>query len=81
MQETPFYGKEISREDEQELIEALLAKHKDREVNDDLLKDIYEELSLAKHEGKISIPFTVSIKKDPRGPNSSYVEVLLDSKV
>lgn len=76
----PFYGKEVLRDSEQAYIQKLLRKYRGRLADENLKKEIYEELHKAKVAGIISIPFKVSLVSGipPLGP---YVEVLLDSKV
>jgi hypothetical protein len=77
----PFYGADIIRRKEHELIEAVLAKFKKEPVNEDLKKKIYEALHEEKVKGNLKIPFKVILKQDPSGKFAPYVEILLDTKV
>lgn len=80
-EEHPFYGADIIRREEKEIIQEILKKYKGQEVNDDLKKRIWDELQLAKHHGIITIPFKIAVRKDPLGKYPNYIEVILDSKV
>lgn len=80
-EEHPFYGTDIIRREEKEIIQEILKKYKGQEVNDDLKKRIWDELQLAKHHGIITIPFKIAVRKDPLGKYPNYIEVILDSKV
>ena len=79
--EHPFYDQEIVRDDQEAYIEALMKRFKGREVNDELKKEIWNELQNQKHKGNITIPFKMATRKDPTGKFPDYIEVILDSKV
>jgi hypothetical protein len=77
----PFYGEHILRNREQAYIQRLLSKFRGRIANEELKKEIYEELQRDKHIGKLKIPFKVVLRQDPSGKYPNYVEVILDTKV
>lgn len=77
----PFYGEHILRGREQIYIQNLLRKYKGRPANEELKKEIYEELQRDKHLGKLKIPFKVVLRQDSSGKYPSFVEVILDTKV
>jgi len=77
----PFYGYDILRDEQQALVNRLLAKYKGREVTDELKKEIWDELQWQKHLGNITIPFKVVMRRDPTGKYPEFVEVILDTKV
>lgn len=79
--EHPFYGEEISRDEQQEKIEEILKKHKNEPADEELKKKIYDELMTEKHKGTVKIPFRVVLRQDRLGQYPDYVEVVLDSKV
>lgn len=81
MEEHPFYGTEIYRNQEQEYIRKLLAKYQNDPVNDELKKKIWDELQWEKHLGNIKIPFKVVIRQDSTGKFPSRIDVILDTKV
>lgn len=80
-EEHPFYDKYIFRKKEEEYIKKLLKKYEGSEVNDDLKKKVWEELTQQKLEGKITIPFKLSLRRDATGKFPPYLEVILDTKV
>jgi hypothetical protein len=77
----PFYGEEILRDREQELIRLILRKYRHESADGSLQEKIYNDLMQAKHEGKIKIPFKVIMRQDPSHHAPPYIEVLLDTKV
>lgn len=77
----PFYGEEILRSRQQAYIQTLLRKYKDVPANEELKKQIWEELQREKHLGRVSIPFKVVLRKDPCRVHPDYIEVILDTKV
>lgn len=77
----PFYGKEIDPKTEQRTIQKILSKFCSEPVSEDLKKKIYEELTAAKHIGKISIPFKIVMRKFPDERRQDYIEIILDTKV
>jgi hypothetical protein len=79
--EHPFYGVHILSDREQHHIQKLLEKFRGREVNEELKKDIYNELQQNKYLEKLKIPFKVVLRLDPYGKFPNYVEVILDTKV
>lgn len=79
--EHPFYGHDIYAGREEKYIKSLLKKYKDEEVTDDLRKKIWDELQMAKHEGKVTIPFKIATRRDPTGRFPDFIEVILDTKV
>ena len=76
-----FYGRPIFRNKEEKMIESILEKYKKEPANEELKQKIWDELQLAKHEGKITIPFKLELKKDPTNKFPDLIEVILDSKV
>ena len=76
-----FYGKPISRVEQQETIEAILLKYKSETPNEALKEKIYDELMREKYEGRVTIPFRVILRKDHRRQYPTTIEVILDSKV
>ena len=80
-EEHPFYGKPIYRDRQAHYIKELLSKYKGEKATEELKKRIWDDLQMAKHEGKVSIPFKVALRLDPTGMFPEYVEVLLDTKV
>jgi hypothetical protein len=76
-----FYGKKICREDEEAFIKEILGKYKDLPINEETKKKVYDELCWEKHLGRLTIPFSVQIKKDPYERYPDFIEVLLESKV
>ncbi len=77
----PFYGCEIDPNDEQAKINKILSKYSLEPVSDDLRKKIYSELTRAKAEGIIKIPFKVIMRKHPTHAHRNFIEVVLDTKV
>lgn len=80
-EEPPFYGVDILRRREQEYIQSLLKKYRGRAADEDLKKNIYDELQQEKTLGRIKIPFKVVLRKDPSGTYPNTVDVILDTKV
>lgn len=80
-EEYPFYGTNIIRREEKEIIHHILQKYKGQKVSDELKKQIWDELQMAKYRGIITIPFKIAVRKDPLGKYPDYIEVILDSKV
>lgn len=80
-EETPFYGKEVIRQKEQEYIQKLLKKYKNDQVNDELKGKIWDELQMEKYKGNITIPFKVTMRRDSTKKFPDYIEVILDTKV
>lgn len=78
---TPFYGKDIYRGQEQELIEEVVSKYRTEEPTEELKAKVWEELMLLKYEDKIRIPFQMVMRDDPTGKYPKTIEVILDSKV
>jgi len=76
-----FYGKPIYRSREQEYIQELLSKYRKEPVTEELKQKIWEELQLAKHEGRITIPYKIDIRQDPSKNFPDYIEVVLDTRV
>ena len=61
----------------QEYIKNLLKKYKGHPVNDELKKKIWNDLQMEKyHNGRITIPFKVTLRKDIYGKFPGYVEVI-----
>jgi hypothetical protein len=77
----PFYGKVIDRNSEQEQINNLLKKYNDEPVTEDLKEKVWNELMMEKHLGNITIPFNVSIQKDPDDVFPDLLRIELDTKV
>ncbi len=77
----PFYGRNIDPRQEKNEIEKILSRYSQEPVSEDLKKKIYDELTEARAQGKISIPFKVVIRKTPSNVHRDYIEVLLDTKV
>lgn len=81
LHEHPFYGQEIYRQQQQDYIKLLLKKYKDLPVTEDLKKQIWDELQMEKHLGRVTIPFKIATRYDPYGKLAPYIEVILDTKV
>jgi hypothetical protein len=79
--EHPFYGQEIIRRKEQEYINNLLKKYKNEPVSDSLKQKIWDELQMEKHLGNITIPFKITMRRDPTHLFPDYIEIILDTKV
>ena len=77
----PFYGQEIIRNDQQTYIKKILKKYQKELVNEELKKKIWEELQMEKYEGRITIPFKVTLRRDSTGLYPDFIEVILDTKV
>lgn len=77
----PFYGKEIDPDLEQATIQKILSKYARTPVSEELKIIIYNELSAAKEQGSITIPFKVVMRNDRTGLHRPYIEVILDTKV
>jgi hypothetical protein len=80
-EEHPFYGFDILRKRQEDLIRTLLSKFKGRNADEALQKDIWDELQTAKKDGKVTIPFKVVLRRDAYRRYPTYVEVILDTKV
>lgn len=79
--ENPFYGTEICRSQQQELIQQLLKKYQNEKPSEELKKKLWEELQMAKHAGLVTIPFKITERRDPYHVFPPYIEVILDTKV
>jgi hypothetical protein len=77
----PFYGKKISRHEEQEHIQRVVDKYRMEPADEKLHEKVYNELMFDKYLGKITIPFRVVLQKDPTGIRRPYIDILLDTKV
>lgn len=77
----PFYGYDIVRRTQQEYIQDLLKKYKNEPVTEALKQKIWDELQMEKHQGRITIPFKMAIRRDPYGKFPEYIEIILDTKV
>jgi len=77
----PFYGQEILRNQQQKWIETLLKKYRGQPADDTLKQRIWDELQEQKHQGILTIPFKVVLRKDPSHNFPPYIEVILDTKV
>lgn len=77
----PFYGKVIIPRQEQAYLQSLLSSFKGRKADESLQKEIFDALQKAKHEGFLTIPFKVVLRKDPYNKHPASVEVILDTKV
>lgn len=77
----PFYGEDILVDREQTYIQNLLKKYRGRPVNDDLRKEIWDELQMEKHFGRVTTPFKIATRRDSKGNFPEYIEIILDTKV
>lgn len=77
----PYYGKKISRAQQQEYIRHILSKYRKDPPNEDLQKKIHDDLMQEKDLGHVTIPFRVLLEKDETGARPAYIEIILDSKV
>lgn len=77
----PFYGHAIVRRVEAEYIKKLLQKYRQMPVNEELKKQIWDELQMEKHFGRITIPFKLVVCRDLKGEFSDQIEIILDTKV
>jgi hypothetical protein len=76
----PFYGKEISPDQQQVKIQKILHQFKHYSVSPELKKLIYDALTEAKARGEITIPFKV-VLHDLKSGRRPYIEVILETKV
>lgn len=81
MDDHSFYGYNIVRNDQQELINSILKKYKREPATEELKKKIWDELQREKYLGRVTIPFKVVLRRDPSGLFPNYIEVILDTKV
>ena len=81
LHEHPFYGYEIIRREQQDYIKKLLSKYKKEPVTEELKKKIWEELQNEKHQGRLTIPFKITSRRDPYGKYPDVIEIILDTKV
>lgn len=79
--EQPFYGHVIIRREQEEYIKSLMKKHQKEPVTEELKKKVWDELQMAKHQGKITIPFKLATRMDPYGKFPDIIEIILDTKV
>ncbi|MCC5832871.1 MAG: hypothetical protein JJU12_07510 [Chlamydiales bacterium] len=77
----PFYGQEIDPELQKREIKKILSKYNREPVSEELKKQIYHDLVVAKEQGKILIPFKVVMRKSPDASRRDFIEVILDTKV
>jgi hypothetical protein len=77
----PFYDVDILRAREQEYIQSLLSKYRKLPVTEELRQKIYDDLTEAKFQKKIRIPFKVVLRRDPTGKYPDVIDVILDTKV
>ncbi|MEC7839027.1 MAG: hypothetical protein VX777_03190 [Chlamydiota bacterium] len=77
----PFYGKDIISRNEHEKVEEILREFKGEPVTEELKKRIWDKLQMAKHQGIITIPFKVVMRRDRYKKYPDRVEVILDTKV
>lgn len=77
----PYYGKKISRHEEQEHIQRIVDKYSMEPADEKLHEKVYKELMMEKHLGRVTIPFKVVLQKDPSGVRRPYIDILLDTKV
>lgn len=80
-EEHPFYGKHVLRHKEEEVIETILSKYRKEPVTEALKEQIWNDLQMAKWEGKITIPFKVVMRRDIYGQFPEYVDIILDTKL
>lgn len=80
-QNRSFWGFDIIRNQQEHHIEKLMEKYKDHPVDEELKEKVWNELQMEKHEGRITIPFKLAIRRDTSGKFPDYLEVILDSKV
>lgn len=80
-EEHPFYGKHVFRHQEQDYIQSILAKYLKEPVSESLKEKIWNDLQMAKYEGKITIPFKVVMRRDIYGQYPEYVDIILDTKL
>lgn len=76
-----FYGETVLPERQQELILNILKKYRGRTVDGALHQEIWDELQMEKHLGRLTIPFKVVKRIDPEGKYPDKIEVILDTKV
>jgi len=77
----PFYGFNIISRNEKDKVEEILKVFKDEPVTEELKKKIWDKLQMARHEGVISIPFKVVMRRDSTHKFPEHIEVILDTKV
>jgi hypothetical protein len=76
-----FYDKNIVRRSEAAIVEEILSKYRCETADEVLKEKIWNELQMAKYEGKVSIPFQVVLRRQISGGAPDYIEVILDTKV
>lgn len=76
-----FYGKEIVRDREAEIIEAVLKKFRNEPANEETKEKIYNALCEELVKENISIPFKVILKKDRSKNYRDRIEIILDTRV
>ncbi len=77
----PCYGEKVARAQQKEFVQSIVDQYASEEANEGLAAKIYEDLSMQKHYGKLTMPFSVELVEDPQGLRPNYIEVSLDSKV
>lgn len=80
-EEHPFYGYEIYRSQQENLIKKLLEKHRGKEASEGLKKAVWDELQMEKAKGNITIPFKMATRRDPYRKFPDIIEIILDTKV
>lgn len=79
--EHPYYGKPVLRHQEEAYIRSVLHKYRHDEVSEVLKEKIWNELQMAKFEGRVTIPFKVVMRRDVYGLYPEYIEIILDTKL
>ncbi len=81
LHEHPFYGVEIIRREQQEFVNKLMKKYKGQRVTEEMKKKIWDELQWEKHLGRLTMPFKMTVRRDPYGIFPDVVEIIMDTKV
>ncbi len=80
-EEPPFYGYDIIRRTQEEIVSQILAKYKGEAVTDELKQKIWDELQMEKHHGNLTMPFKLAVRRDIYGKYPEFIEIILDTKV
>jgi hypothetical protein len=76
-----FYGKAISREQQEAYIQAILDEFGAVEASEELREKVYYRLMQEQHLGNVVIPFKVLLVKDESGNYPPHIDVVLDTRV
>ena len=78
---TLFTAIRLSGTSSRSISRSLLKKYDKEPATEELKKKIWDELQNEKFLGRVTIPFKIVLRRDPKGQFPSYIEVILDTKV